>query len=287
MKKNRKKRRAEMKTLPQTHTKKVLTKEERKDHEYRLREKWTEQDTKELVKLVFRIVLIELFVLPLIFYFAPGNRSIPADDCVLVEFAPTNVFYRKVPASRFYSRRVVIDSNEGKYEISAHGSLLYEMSGMSVEELIDHLKSVGAVKAWVYKGTNSIIAMEAGTVSWSVQEINENMENNSIPLFAFFQFGSFFTCFCLLYMCGELFQTKGSGDLHSEGLSVFVSLIIRGMSDGENATRCTIFPVGKPFNDLPAGCAYGIKTGHFLLNAMHHVKRHGALLHIGMEVRWG
>lgn len=77
----------------------------------------------------------------------------------------TNAFYRKIPAYRFYSRKVVIESREGEYEIAAHGSLLYEMSGMSVEELIDYLKSVGVVKVWVYKGTNSIIAMEAGTVS--------------------------------------------------------------------------------------------------------------------------
>lgn len=183
MKKNRKRRRAEMKTLPQMQPKRVLTEEERKDHEYRLRKKWTERDTKELVNLIFRIILSELFVLPLIFYFAPGNRSIPADDCVLVEFAPTNVFYRKVPASRFYSRRVVIDSNEGKYEIAAHGSLLYEISGMSVEELIDHLKSVETVEAWVYKDSNRIIAMAAGKVSWSVEELNENIENNSKPGF--------------------------------------------------------------------------------------------------------
>lgn len=46
MKKNRKRRRAEMKMLPQTQPKRVLTEEERKDHEYRLREKWTERDTK-------------------------------------------------------------------------------------------------------------------------------------------------------------------------------------------------------------------------------------------------
>lgn len=61
MKKNRKSRRAEMKTLPQTRTKKVLTEAERKDHEYRLREKWTERDTKELIKTVVSFLLIELF----------------------------------------------------------------------------------------------------------------------------------------------------------------------------------------------------------------------------------
>lgn len=50
MKKNRKKRRAEMRTLPQPQPKRVLTEAERKDYEYRLREKWTERDTKELLK---------------------------------------------------------------------------------------------------------------------------------------------------------------------------------------------------------------------------------------------
>lgn len=39
MRKNRKQRRAEIKTLPQAKAKRVLTEEERKDHEYRLREK--------------------------------------------------------------------------------------------------------------------------------------------------------------------------------------------------------------------------------------------------------
>lgn len=171
---------------------------------------------------------MELLFTPMIIYFSPGHRSVPIDSVELVEIVPTNAFYRKVPAYRFFSRKVVIESREGEYESAAHGSLLYEMSGMSVEELIDYLKSVGVVKVWVYKGTNSIIAMEAGTVSWSVQELNENMENNSIPLFAFFQFGSFFTCFCLLYMCGELFQTKDSGNLCGEGLSAFLPLVLKG-----------------------------------------------------------
>lgn len=47
MRKNRKQRRAEIKTLPQAKAKRVLTEEERKDHEYRLRQKLTKQDMKE------------------------------------------------------------------------------------------------------------------------------------------------------------------------------------------------------------------------------------------------
>lgn len=61
MKKNRKQRRAEIKTLPQVRAKRVLMEAERKDHEYRLREKWTERDTKELIKTVVSFLLIELF----------------------------------------------------------------------------------------------------------------------------------------------------------------------------------------------------------------------------------
>lgn len=87
----------------------------------------------------------------MIICFSPGHRSVPVDSVELVEIVSTNAFYRKIPAYRFYSRKVVIESREGEYEIAAHGSLLYEMSGMSVEELIDYLKSVGVVKVWVYK----------------------------------------------------------------------------------------------------------------------------------------
>lgn len=54
---------------------------------------------------------------------------------------------------------------------------------MGVEELIDHLKSVETVEAWVYKDSNRIIAMVAGKVSWSVEELNEDIENNSKPVF--------------------------------------------------------------------------------------------------------
>lgn len=204
MKKNRKQRRAEIKTLPQVKAKRVLTEAERRDHEYRLREKWTERDTKELVKLVFRIVLIELFVLPCIFYFSPGNRSIPTNDCILVEFAPTNAFYKKVPAYRSYSRRVVIDSNEGEYEIAARGRFLTDMAKMGVEELIDHLKSVETVEAWVYKDSNRIIAMVAGKVSWSVEELNEDIENNSKPVFILL---TVFQIVIMLFVALELWLT--------------------------------------------------------------------------------
>lgn len=208
MKKNRKQRRAEIKTLPQVRAKRVLTEAERKDHEYRLREKWTERDTKELVKTVVAFLLIELFFLPLTIHFIPANYLINDDDVYKIEVRPIAVYFKKRGTGVRAATKIIIESNESKYEIVATGTRLMNVSGMTRETVATCLIDSDTIELWVLKDENNVVALETSSVSWSIEEYNEELLKDckvSLPVCILVQT---FALFSFAIYCGLTFSNK-------------------------------------------------------------------------------
>lgn len=175
MRKNRKQRRAEIKTLPQAKAKRVLTEEERKDHEYRLRQKLTKQDMKEYFMFALWCIVFELLFLPLTIYFIPDNYLIKDDDIVRIAVRPTNVDLRKKGNSVRSAEKIFIKSDDSEYELVAAGTMLMNLAGMPSETVVTYLMNSDTIELWVIEGEKNVVALKISTVSWSMEEFNEEL----------------------------------------------------------------------------------------------------------------
>lgn len=175
MRKNRKQRRAEIKTLPQAKAKRVLTEEERKDHEYRLRQKLTKQDMKEYFMFALWCIVFELLFLPLTIHFIPDNYLIKDDDIVRIAVRPTNVDLRKKGNSVRSAEKIFIKSDDSEYELVAAGTMLMNLAGMPSETVVTYLMNSDTIELWVIEGEKSVVALKTSTVSWSMEEFNEEL----------------------------------------------------------------------------------------------------------------
>lgn len=175
MRKNRKQRRAEIKTLPQAKAKRVLTEEERKDHEYRLRQKLTKQDMKEYFMFALWCIVFELLFLPLTIHFIPDNYLIKDDDIVRIAVRPTNVDLRKKGNSVRSAEKIFIKSDDSEYELVAAGTMLMNLAGMPSETVVTYLMNSDTIELWVIEGEKNVVALKTSTVSWSMEEFNEEL----------------------------------------------------------------------------------------------------------------
>lgn len=175
MRKNRKQRRAEIKTLPQAKAKRVLTEEERKDHEYRLRQKLTKQDMKKYFMFALWCIVFELLFLPLTIHFIPDNYLIKDDDIVRIAVRPTNVDLRKKVNSVRSAEKIFIKSDDSEYELVAAGTMLMNLAGMPSETVVTYLMNSDTIELWVIEGEKNVVALKTSTVSWSMEEFNEEL----------------------------------------------------------------------------------------------------------------
>lgn len=120
-------------------------------------------------------IVFELLFLPLTIHFIPDNYLIKDDDIVRIAVRPTNVDLRKKGNSVRNAEKIFIKSDDSEYELVAAGTMLMNLAGMPSETVVTYLMNSDTIELWVIEGEKSVVALKTSTVSWSMEEFNEEL----------------------------------------------------------------------------------------------------------------